>query len=309
MKIGFLSNQIDSRGTGHAVYDYAHYNEEILGNESKIFTLDTPLHDLDMVDRYVTRFHRIYTPSAENLKDCDALYHIKSGKIEAIDFSFGAIPYLVHAVFESEPHGHRYACISEWMGLRDKLDFVPHIIHHEKGGIPDGTLRKALKIPHDAVVFGRYGGVDTFDLPFVWDAIQEVLDAREDVWFVFVNTMPRIGSAILHDRIKYFPKTLVPEVKTSFVKTCNAMLHARQRGETFGISVGEFSSLGKPVFTYGDSYEKAHIFELKGTAKTYKTREELIDLMRNYHGESAHPFYTKYTPELVMTKFKEVFLD
>src|SRR6185295_770699 len=102
MKIGFLSNQIDGRGTGNAVFNYAHYNEEILGNQSKIFTFPDANHNPAMVNRYVARFGEIHIPTIEGLKDCDALYHIKSG--ENAGQRFSTIPYLVHAVFNAEPH-------------------------------------------------------------------------------------------------------------------------------------------------------------------------------------------------------------
>jgi hypothetical protein len=299
LKLAFLNNQIDGRGTGNAVYNYAHYNEEILGNESKIFTFASGNHDESAVDSYVKRFGNIYTPTPENLKDCDALYHIKSGEKEI--FSPEGIPYLVHAVFKSEPHGDRYAAISEWMGIRDSIPFVPHIVKHPP---TEGNLRKFIHIPNDATVFGRIGGWDSFDIPWVWDAIKEILDIKSDYWFIFVNT----PVPFKHERIISYPATQNPGAKRVFVETCDAMIHARNRGETFGISVGEFSVLGKHIFTYADSYEKAHIYELKGTAKVYKTKEHLLNLFMEYKREPAHPFYDKFTPELVMEQFNDVFL-
>lgn len=305
MNIGFLLNQIDGRGTGNAVFNYAHYNEEILGNKSRIITMSGDKHNVDMVNIYAQRFGEIYTLAEsvphEILKDLDAVYHIKSGEST---FKIYGIPYLVHAVFNGgEPHGDRFAVISEWMGKRDMQSFVPHIVQHPDS--PVDSLRTAMGIPETDTVFGRIGGYDTFDIPWAWDSIKKVLDLREDYWFLFVNTEPYLK----HPRVIYYPETLNPNVKKSFIMTCDAMLHARKRGETFGISVGEFSVLGKPIFTYGKSYEKAHIYELKGTAKTYDDQEELTDLLLSYKREEAHPFYDKFTPELVMQQFKEVFLD
>ncbi len=34
MKIAFHANEISLRGTGVAMFDYAHYNKKLLGNES-----------------------------------------------------------------------------------------------------------------------------------------------------------------------------------------------------------------------------------------------------------------------------------
>lgn len=300
MKIGFLNNQIDGRGTGNAVFNYAHYNEEILGNQSKIFTFPDSKHNPTMVNRFVGRFGEIHIPTIEGLKDCDALYHIKSGENSGQRFS--TIPYLVHAVFNADPHGDKYAVVSEWMGNRDKLPFVPHIVEHPDGV---GNLREVFGIPDTATVFGRIGGYDSFDIPWVWDAMKAALELRDDIWFVFINTAPELK----HERILYYPETLNPIVKKGFINSCDAMLHARERGETFGISVGEFSILGKPIFTYDGSYEKAHYFELKGTAKRYKDQTHLMNLLYQYHREPEHPFYTRFPPDKVMEKFKEVFLD
>jgi len=302
MKIGFLLNQIDGRGTGNAVFNYAHYNEEILGNKSKIFTFPDSNHNHAMVEIFANRFNEIHTFSNASVEDVDAVYHIKSGES---DIKYTRKPYLVHAVFDgSQPHGDRFAVISEWMGKRDKQSFVPHIVQHPLD--PNTrSLRPEMGIPDDATVFGRIGGYDTFDIPWVWDAMKSALDLRPDYWFLFVNTAPELK----HPRVIYFPETLNPNVKEAFVRSCDAMLHARNRGETFGISVGEFSVLGKPIFTYGKSYEKAHIYELKGTARTYDSKEELIELLLSYKRETEHAFYNKFTPYLVMQQFKEVFLD
>ena len=38
MKIAFHNNQLSLRGTEVAMYDYAKYNEEILGNESIVIS-------------------------------------------------------------------------------------------------------------------------------------------------------------------------------------------------------------------------------------------------------------------------------
>jgi hypothetical protein len=310
MIVGFLNNQMDGRGTGNAVYNYAHFNEEILGNKSKIFTFPNPNHEMPVVDKFTNRFNYIYNVLEEGaLKDVDVLYHIQSGH----DYVAPPIPYAIHAVFGASPSileggalgpQDSYAVISEWMAQRDGLPFVPHIVN-----LPDtdADLRAPLGIPDDATVFGRHGGSDTFDIPFVWEALEEVIEVSKNTWMLFVNTDHR-NPPLLHERIKYFPHTLDEQAKKAFINTCDAMLHARGRGETFGISVGEFSASGKHIFTYGDSPEKAHIYELRGTAFTYTHKEELVSKMLGYKRNPAHPFY-QYTPDKVMEQFKEVFLD
>lgn len=301
VKVGFLINQIDNRGTGNAVFNYAHYNEVILGNQSKIFTLPSANHDQGALEVYADRFGGVYIPHGSYLGDIDCLYHIKSGEDDGFRPDRN-IPYLVHSVFHPTRHGDRFAVISEWMSQRDGFPFVPHIVE-----LPNDTrdFRAPLGIADDLTVFGRHGGFDSFDIDWVWDAIQEVLAMREDIYFLFVNT----PIPIKHPRIIGFPGTTDRHLLKVFINTCDAMLHARTRGETFGIAVGEFASNRKQIFTYGGSYEKAHLYELRGTALTYNNQSELVLQMLAYKREPAHPFYDRFTPHKVMEKFNEVFLN
>ena len=39
-------------------------------------------------------------------------------------------------------------------------------------------MRSELNIPDEAIVFGRYGGVETFDIKFVYNSIKEILNKR-----------------------------------------------------------------------------------------------------------------------------------
>jgi len=111
-------------------------------------------------------------------------------------------------------------------------------------------------------------------------------------------------------RVFFLGPTVNPYYKRVFINTCDAMIHARQRGETFGIAVGEFSICAKPVFTYSQSPEKAHIEELGEWGIYYEDEESLFaQLISFYKDAEQPPLYTQYTPELVMEQFKEVFLD
>src|SRR5437762_5381051 len=108
MRVGFLLNQIDNRGTGNATFDYAHYNEVLLGNTSEIYTFPEGSHDEISVDRYLARFGAI--KNGHTIKSgLNVLYHVKSGERD------GYIPpsvtrYVVHAVFNgTQRHGDKYA--------------------------------------------------------------------------------------------------------------------------------------------------------------------------------------------------------
>jgi hypothetical protein len=325
VRIGFLNNQIDNRGTGNALYDYAHYNEEILGNKSLIFTHSLQGADEGMRDKLVKRFGIIYASDALNHYrsfyseiQIDALYHIKYGNDDGFRGAEN-VPYLAHAVFDaSQPHGDVYAAISRWLGERHSVPWVPHIIAPQFGV---DNLRERLEIPESALVFGRHGGRDTFDIPWVWNAIIDTLRERDDVYFLFLNTdIPdylRPTSPTYTrwtDRIIELPATVDPHEKYRFIRTCNAMLHARQRGETFGIAVGEFVAAGLPIITYGLSPEKAHYQEIDQPT-FYFGPEGLREILIHWEAVmstkvfSGDRSYRNYTPDYVMDKFRKVFLN
>lgn len=305
MKVGFLSNQIDNRGTGNAMFDYAYYNEEILGNKSEIFSFEHGNHDPLALVRYGERFGAIHDVSLIKQAKPDVLYHIKSGFNDGFHTPSG-VRYAVHAVFDYEPHGDRYAMVSSWLA-DSRSEFVPHIVQ-----LPDNTetLREFFHIPDTAFVFGRYGGADTFDIPFAWDAIRHILLATTDTYFLFMNTDGAPDDIRNHERAIWMEPTAYPEKKKIFINTCNAMLHARSRGETFGIAVGEFAICGKPIVTYSESGEKAHLQELGNFAFLYQDYGTLIGQMLSLIEKPALTWgYGQYTPENVMKKFNEVFLS
>jgi hypothetical protein len=309
MRVGFLNNQIDNRGTGNALYDYAHYNEEILGNESLIFVLRQGNFDEAMGAKLSRRFTNIYTTwdlVTRNF-ELDVLYHIKSGENDPSSLDIPNTRYAIHAVFNaSNPHGDRYATISRWMGERYKVPYVPHIV---RLGYPTANIRKQFDIPHDAYVYGRHGGSNTFDIPWVWDSINQSLEIDKNLYYLFMNT--DVPSVRFYDdrRVVFLPQTADDNLKASFIYACDAMIHARYRGETFGISVGEFAIANKPVVTFADSPERAHLDLLGGKAVIYHDEIDLLEILLTKYRAFGDTGYQECTPENVMRKFKEVFLD
>lgn len=305
MNVGFLNNQIDNRGTGNAVFDYAHYNETILGNKSYLYTFRDGKHDTLAINKFINRFTHVFYTDQLYPPIIDVLYHIKYGYDDGFRPPEG-VRYVVHGVFDNSPHGDRHAVVSSWLA-GDGGVFVPHIV-----GLPETKedFRGRFGIPQEACVFGRYGGNDTFDISFAWSAIGTIL-ARESVaWFIFMNTDGAPEDIKNHPRVIFLPPTADPLEKRKFINTTNAMLHARSRGETFGISVGEFAICGKPILTYSESHERAHIQELGHFAYLYKNEQELVDQMKSLIYKPAITWgYGQYTPELVMVKFEQVFLS
>jgi hypothetical protein len=195
------------------------------------------------------------------------------------------------------------------MGERFGIPFVPHIVE-----LPEHSenIRKDLNIPVDAVVFGRHGGPDTFDIPYAWDCVEEAVDLFPNAWFLFMNTDIPKRRFEHAERIIAIQPTMDFWLKKAFINTCDAMLHARGRGETFGISVGEFAISGKPVITNSESHERAHLHELGDKALLYSSQLDLMNKITYVVKNSPLPpvyAYTDFNRDVVMAKFEEVFLS
>ena len=119
--------------------------------------------------------------------------------------------------------------------------------------------------------------------------------------------------------LRFLPGTSDVVHKTRFINTCDAMLHARLRGETFGMAVGEFSIKNKPVITFGGKnqpeFESMHLDILGKKAFVYNTPEQLDSLLSHIRkqrteikSENWNAYSTAYSPEVVMNQFKKVFL-
>jgi hypothetical protein len=310
VKVAFINNQIDNRGTGNALYDYAHYNEEILGNESIIVSMSGILDgDGAMGSKLSKRFGQIYSIYDLVSRDMKihTMYHIKSGENDGW-IRLPGVRYTVHAVFNgAQPHGDRYVTISEWMSKKYNIPYVPHIITLDT---PSRDIREQYNIPKDAYVYGRHGGSDTFDISWAWSAINRALKQDESLYFIFMNTDYPKG-VTFHDsrRVIFMDATADGHLKSSFIHACDAMLHARSRGETFGMAIGEFAIAEKPVLSYALSHEKAHHEMLGGRRIIYYDENDLVIQLLSKYRIAGHTGYHDCTPENVMKKFKQEFLS
>ncbi len=320
MKIIFHENQLNYRGTSNAVYNYALFNEEILNNESVILYNKSNKHNFDAaIDRFNKKFKVIgYTETKElehivENEKADLFYALKAGKKDGIEVS--NCKTAIHTVFKyNEPHGDVYAYVSEWLSqemTNGNAPFVPHMIHIEKS---EFNLRKELNIPEEAIVFGRHGGNKTFDLGFVKSIVKQIARKRKDIYFLFLGTNSFVFKNIFrpYKNIIFLPTTVDDIYKAKFINTCDAYLHARKQGESFGIAVGEFSVSNKPILTWANSEEKSHIEILGDKALVYQDKEKLTDIIENFTPNSTlnwDAYSEAYAPEKVMEKFKKVFID
>lgn len=316
--IAFHSNQLSVRGTETALFDYATFNQRLLGNESIIlYPKKSVTNNAEAVRKFESKFLTIpYNDFSEvdhliRSHHAEFLYAIKSGEIDGIVSS--VVPTMVHAVFpvlEVNYHGSAFAFVSDWLSKvfsNNKVPSVPHMVH-----LPDTAddLRRELRIPTDALVFGCYGGRGSFDILFVKDiVIPEVVKRRRDIYFIFLN----IDKFVEHSRVIFLPASADMHHKVRFINTTDAMLHARKLGESFGLACGEFSIRNKPIITYGKSKQRSHLTILGGNAFGYTDSTSLLSIIfnfdRNLIASKNWDFYSSaFSPASVMERFDKYFI-
>ncbi len=317
MKIAFHTNQLGIAGTEVALFDYADYNERILNNESIIISNKNHSdNNPDVIKKFSDRFKKICWYESINDIDkileqekADIFYAIKLGINDGVVSKVCKTG--VHAVFiANQPHGDIYFYVSEWLSKAasgGKHPFVPHMI-----SLPDTKLnfRNYLSIPEDAVVFGRYGSFNTFDIEFAKKAVIDIAEKYKNIYFLFMNTERFVTG---RNNVIFLNGSSDLIIKTGFINTCSAMLHARERGETFGIAVGEFSIKNKPVLTFAGSPERSHLEILGDTAVKYSNYTELYNAIASFPDyfdkNKNYDMYSKdFNPAAVMNKFNEVLI-
>jgi hypothetical protein len=304
------------RGSENALWDYANFNETILGNHSlichpeKLENAKNPTYV-----KWKARFPLLpYQTKAElssklRERESEVLYQIKPGPYDG--FVVPGVKNCIHSMFLSDEfHGDCFAYVSRWASrvmTGKEESFVPHFVPKFESKL---DLRQSLGIPTKAKVFGRHGGWDTFNIPFVRKAVVQHAQQNPEDHFVFLNTEPIRGAENLTN-VHYLASTVDPERKASFLATCDAMLHARWHGETFGLAVGEFAVLGKPVITFSESRERAHLEMLGNQALLYRHVGELAEVLREFHPHKTQgtPYEIFADPKVVMEFFRKKYLE
>jgi hypothetical protein len=313
VKIAFWDNCLCERGTTIALYDYALFNITILGNESVIlYNPNNPNNNDEVIEKFSKEFS-IYGVANNSELDsllestgCDIVYIIKAG--DPYDGRISKTKKsVIHCVFTCyTPHGDVYASVSPSVkGNNGTYPVVPHIVYLPEHG---RNLRQQLNIPENVVVFGRYGGYDQFDIGYVKQIVSLVAKISPNIYFLFANTAPFCEPL---PNIIHLSKIIDLDTKSEFINTCDAMLWARSDGETFGLSIAEFSVLNKPVLAtnIGDT---AHVYYL-GDKGIWYNESNLYDILTQFKKEDYAKgdwnAYRDYSPEKVMDIFKRVFID
>jgi FkbM family methyltransferase len=315
-KIGFYDNGLSERGTTTALYSYAHYAEEYFDCQSIIFyNKNHYSNNINVIEKFNNRF-TVY--DINDFEEIDKLilknnikyfYNTCGGKQNSTQLVKNC-KNLIHAVFEVEPFGDKYAAISQYLSNKSTLyknvDFISYMV--DLPGHSD-NMRKELNLPENAYVIGRYGGFEQFDIQYVHQAIKLILSNEKcELYFVFVNTRVFYN----HPRIIYLGKIIDPYLKTKYINTCDCMIHARSDGETFGLAIAEFSTLNKPIITCKSDIDNCHLDILGEKAIIFNSKESLINILNNIKDITNSRLdwnaYKEFTPYNVMKKFRDVFL-
>lgn len=316
MRIAFHTNTLNYRGTTVAVTDYAKYNQEILGNESIILYNSDLGTEKDMgseqtvIDNLkkqynVTGYKKGDLAGVLEKEKVDLAYFISAGNKEVLP---SVCRTAVHAVFQyNDPYGDRYAYISKWLSEKMSRGSIPYVPHVVQLPTATGNYREKLGIKDDQIVLGRIGGYYTFDLPEVKQYITELVQKDDRYVFLFAGTEPFID----HPNARFIGEIYDLQKKANFINSCDAMIHARARGESFGLSIAEFLYLNKPVIAWNSGHDRNHLDMLKDSGTLYNNVSELDTIIRNIKevGTSWSERVAEYNPATVMQKFKQVFID
>jgi len=326
-RIGFFIRHFAERGTEVATFDYAHYNETILGNRSYIIRCNEEGedkynfgHHRFSFDKFEKRFPIITIRSMEDMKDVirilnlDVFYTQTGGSAENWIYNFdrkdiwSGCKTIKHSVFSSDnPEADLnlvlHSCINDKYKTTQLV--LPYVVH-----LPtvDSNLRQELGIPEDATVFGGYGGKDSFSIPYVKQVVYVIAKQFPNIYFLFANFHPFCTSL---PNIIHRPAIIILEDKVKFIQTCDAMLWGRHDGETFGLAIAEFSIKNKPIFCTS-SGDIAHLQLLKEKAIIYNDPQDLANKLVGFNKDNVKGFdwnaYRDYEPEKVMQIFKS-YLD
>ena len=118
---------------------------------------------------------------------------------------------------------------------------------------------------------------------------------------------------IKHPNIIHVGGTYNSQNKSNYINTCDCMLHARHRGETFGLAISEFLFHDKPVISWRGGIDQNHIEIIKDEELLYTDYPTLFNILKNIQKNNKPKNYYKenvneFTPENVMERFNELFI-
>lgn len=262
----------------------------------------------------------------------DFAYFLKINGLDGLKYQ--GVFNAVHTVFpEYLPHGNSYTYISRWLAEESRrlaskklrlirrgpistlkgctnamnFNFVPHIVN-----MPHATssYRGIIGVPDDAFLILRYGGFTEFNVPWVKQALVEELQKNKTWYFVGVNTEMFID----HPRALFLPAITDKQQKSDLLNAANVFLHARIRGESFGMSIVESLQLGTYTISYQGGIDRNHFELLKNTDYLYGSPHELKEKLLNIQALGCEASKSKnlmdigetYRPKSLISEYMRV---
>jgi len=173
------------------------------------------------------------------------------------------------------------------------------------------SLRRELSIDKSARVFCRHGGAETFSIPEARAAVCSHARAFPRDVFLLLGTS-NVDCEIGLPNIVHLPKTTDLLYKARFLSSCDACVHARADGESFGLAVAECSLAGLPVITFAHppAGADAHLRMQGRLAVTYSSGDDLGKILALFNtsahrknAEAYRKIYAAYSPDAVMHEF------
>jgi hypothetical protein len=331
-RILFHANQFGPRGTEVNMYSLARAFEELACGEAHAVSfrdgaVQRPEPHLAMasyakfVARFPGRVHLLNTSNSEELDAlvaamrADAVYSVQAGHPQWGYAHPTVAKLLIHAVFDgSQPRGHAFAVVSDSVTRVAGVPVVPNIV--EPSGAPpagEPSLRVALGLPRSARVFCRHGGATTFNIEYARQAVCNHARQHPGDAFLLKSTEEAPCEAALPNII-HLPHSSDPPALARYLQACDACVHGRMDGETFGLAVAECSAAGLPVITTSDIQPAFHLTVLGAHAILYHDQPSLRRALESFDPvslagsrQARRDLYAKYFPEQVMLTFLREF--
>ncbi|OUU53430.1 MAG: hypothetical protein CBC25_00420 [Pelagibacteraceae bacterium TMED65] len=319
--IGFFDNGIGFRGTTRAIIDYSKACFDLNNNiKIKFFFIERLAQNnhsiaLEML-RYGIEIEPIKCRDDLKSQKLDFLYHVSSSYGNKNEW-LKELPYptFLHQVGYNPPDVNTstyFAYTSYWQSCflsGGNSDVLPYIINAKTHCFTcsQPQARQYFSLPNDAIVLGRHGGLDTWNLPFVCNSVRDTVITNPNIIFLFLNT-PKF---ISHPRVIFIDGSSDNKLVSMYLAACDAMIHARWEGETFGLACAEFLIRKKPIITWAESRERNHILLSDKSCIFFNTEADctliLSSLTRDYlnYKSSLIPvdyLSSTYSPKVVGQK-------
>lgn len=323
----FHCDVINERGSTAALFEYISLCRDAGHNVTWAYSLDSPNNQKSLA-LVQEEFNTIAVSSVEKFarsagKRFDWVYLLKKGLHDGL--LIPGIPNSVHAIFQYyQPHGDSYAYISDWLARtmsrsqnkyiparfrpyipleKLKLSSVPFSVNLP---LPATNLRTEFGIPDEAKLCLRFGGMETFDIPWVKRILIESLDEDSNLWFLGVNT----EKFTTHKRAVFAPPIFGLQTKADLIGSADFILHARRQGESFGMNILESMQGGKPILAWYGGWDRNHVALLDKSSLYFTPldlKSKILGYGRNSDVQRNLAVGDSFRPHRIFPRFQSVF--